>query len=125
MSVPMAGADALSWHDVGGPHRGRLAGRVLRIYRASNNKVIALDTVTAMEEMQKVTSTKFHRSVVRHVARQLLYHTGVSRVVASITVMGDFSSLSVDMNVATWNRPDNENSIVIDMSDLAQVGDTV
>lgn len=125
MSSPTAGADMLSWHDVGGPYRGRQAGRILRVYRASCGKVIAVDNVVAMEDVQKVNATKFHRSVVRHVARQLMHHTGVSRLVATISVMGDFSTLSVDMNLATWIRPENENTFSIDMSDLPQVGDTV
>ena len=125
MSGPTAGADMLSWHDVGGPHRGRQAGRILRVYKAECGKTIGIDNIVAIEDVLKINTTRFHHSVSRHVSRRLLHHTGVSRIIVTITVIGDHGSLSLDMNEATWVKPTNENNIVINMNDLPQVGDTI
>lgn len=122
---PTAGADMLSWHDVTGPHKGRQVGRVVRVYKASCGKTIGIDDLALIEDVQKISMTRFHHSYSRRVRRRLLHHTGVSRTISTITVIGDHTSLSEDMNTATWDKPENENDVVLDMSDLPQVGDSI
>jgi hypothetical protein len=126
MTTPLSELESSLYLRNVGPQQGRLAGQIMRIYRASCGKTIGFDTISAIEDVRKITSTKFHHSVSRHVDSKRIWETDVSRVISTVRVIGGVNmTLSEDLNSAVFIRPENENNIEIDMSDLPQVGDSI
>ncbi|MBD3268467.1 hypothetical protein GF373_17505 [bacterium] len=109
-----------------GPHRGSIVGKLIRIYKNADKKVIGFDTVHLVCEVQKISQNKFHCRAERKVQRDLVHHTGETRVISYITVMGDYSEIEDDFSAASWPAQNEYlNDIFVDMSDLPSVGDSI
>lgn len=107
----------------------RDTGSVLRIYKNSSNKVIAIDEISVTTDTRRITIDRFHHSSTwKH--KRTLFHLGVGdRVVYKILMLGDYSSITEDggdyLN-ATWDGSSaNENNAVMNFDALAKVGDTL
>lgn len=113
----------------------REIGNICRIYKNSNDKIIAIDDISVTANILRLGSTstniKFHRSVDKITPCRTLLHLGVGdRVVSLIQQIGDYSSVTDDSGnyyVTTWNKSsNNENDIEISLEPyVASIGDTI
>lgn len=109
----------------------RRLGHVCRIYKNASGKVIALEEVEVTVDKHKIKIDKYHRAVDKiNVGRNTIYLDSGSRVVATVQILGNFSSVEEnggDYLVYTWNKAsDNENDIQVSLEGkVAQIGDTV
>jgi hypothetical protein len=113
--------------------QSRQLGSACRIYKNSAGKVIAVDYVAVnVDKTQIQGNNKFHVSVNSiDVDRKLLHLTvGGSRVVSTIMMIGDYSSIqenSGNFFIAQWNAGSaDENDVQLSFeSKVAKIGDTV
>jgi hypothetical protein len=103
----------------------RKAGTIYRIYKNADKKILAFDDISIQEEIQKVNETRFFSRTQKIIKRTYVHETLRDRVIAVITVMGDYSSISEDFSEATWANSDTTNNIVITFEELPVVGDTI
>ena len=115
-----------------GGQKTRRLGSLCRIYKNSASKIIALESVEITADWVDLPNHQFFRSINSvNVARQLVHLTvGGSRVIASVQIMGDYSSIEENGGnflVATWNKKsDDENDVVVSLEDyVGVIGDTV
>ena len=108
----------------------RQIGSAMRIYKNSAGTVIAIDNIAVVAETRKVSASKFHFSAHPTRKRTCLYLGVGTRVVASILVIGDFTTLTDDSGdhlTATWPAQ-NTGYNDVEISFLvvgARIGDTL
>lgn len=112
-----------------GTSQTRRLGWAMRIYRNSNNKIIASDCIEITADKRRISKEQFHRSAYLHYDRTT-YHLAVgNRSVTLIQMLGDYSSVedaTGNYLNATWDAStDNENDVTIDLSSLPQLGDVL
>lgn len=112
-----------------GPMQTRQIGWALRIYRNSDNKVIALDDIAIVADTRRINPQQFHHSARKKYHRMLL-HLGIgNREIAIIQMLGDYMEIdeaSGDYEWAKWEATsDNENEVEITFNDLPKLGDTL
>lgn len=113
----------------------RQIGHICRIYKNSNDKVLAIDEISVTANVLRTgntsTDVKFHISVDKITPERMLLHLEVgSRVVASIQQIGNYDSVTIDSGdylLVTWNKEsDNENDVQFSLEPyVAKIGDTV
>jgi len=114
-----------------GSRTTRQIGEVTRIYKNSDNCVLAIDDITITADVMRISETKFHISVHSVTPCRTLTYLGTgNRVISKIQVVGVFSSVSEDAGnylVYTWlAKSENENDVVISLSPYVSVlGDTI
>jgi hypothetical protein len=113
---------------MGGPTTTRKYGCVSRIYKNSNNKVLAIVCIDILVDTLKISPTKFHNSAYK-ITDTTKYHLELgNRTVAIIQMCGNYSSLSEDSGnylTATWQGKENINDFTISFEDLPQLGDVI
>jgi hypothetical protein len=110
---------------ISGSNPGRSIGYAYRVYKSANRKVIAVDEISIIEDVIKTNTRQFHHRAHRENTRMLVHHTDVDRHIVYITMLGDYTSITEDLNQATWVKPSAENAVVIEFNDLPQVGDLI
>jgi hypothetical protein len=112
-----------------GPYGTQQLGSVTRIYKNTNDLVIAIDDVSIVGDTRKVGDGKFHRSGKRTYRRFLFNLETGNRTITAIQMIGDYSSITEDagnFNSATWTDSTGDaNDIVVSFADLKQLGDSV
>lgn len=109
----------------------RRLGKICRIYKNSLGTIIATESVEIVADQRRLTAERFHRSVnTINVSRTAFHLDTNSRVVATIQVFGDFSSIETNGGnyfIATWNKSSpNENDVTTSIEGkVAEIGDTV
>lgn len=111
----------------------RRLGSGCRIYRNVADIILALDQFEVTINTQQLPSgpIMFHRSVDSiHVSRMLIHLDQGSRVVSTIQMIGDYSSITTDAGdylIVTWDANSvDENDVVISFEDkVSKVGDSV
>lgn len=109
----------------------RQIGHICRIYKNSNDKVIAVDDIEIVGNCMRISDVKFHISVDKIAVNRTLLHLGVgNRVVDTINMIGNYSSVTDDIGnylVCTWEAASqNENTVEISLEPYVSViGDTV
>jgi len=127
-----------------GPQQTRSIGCACRIYRNSDNKVIAIDDINVIADTVQLgnnanvfpnvypgdmnISNRWHRAAHMQFKRMLL-HLGIGdRVVAKIQMIGNYKTIdtiSGDYLEAKWQGCDDEDDIPVTFASLAKVGDTL
>jgi len=119
---------------LGGTHqKTRRLGSGLRIYKNAAGDVIGLDSFEVTVNVQRLIEgfVTFHRSVDGiNISRTLIHLNTGSRVVATIQMVGDYSSITTDAGdffVATWlAATSEENDVEITFENkVAKLGDTI
>jgi len=107
----------------------RQTGWALRIYKNSDNKVLAMDDIAVVTDTRRISATNFHHSSRWTSKRTLIELSEGTRVVSKILMLGDFDSYTNDSGnykTATWNAvSENENSVTMTFEDLPEIGDTL
>lgn len=110
----------------------RQLGSACRIYKNAAGKVIAVDHLAIQADKMQLRDGKFHVSVNTIDSDRKLLHlvAGGSRVVASIMMIGDYSSLEENAGnflIAQWNKASaDENDVQVSFEQkVAVIGDTI
>jgi len=127
-----------------GPQQTRHIGNACRIYRNSDNKVIAIDDISITADIVQLSnntnilnspypgnntaSQRWHASAVMHSHRCLLHLGTGDRVVAKIQMLGNYKSIetiSGDYLEAIWAGCDSDDDLPVSLNNLAKVGDSI
>lgn len=113
-----------------GSFKTRQIGTVCRIYKNSNDTVIAIDDIAVVADTTRLHQLeKFHLSARPTHARTLFYLETANRTIATIQVFGNFDTVDVDggdYTSATWSGIEGSSGdVVIDFKHLPKVGDTI
>jgi hypothetical protein len=103
----------------------RKAGTIYRIYKNADKKILAFDDISIQEEVQKINETKFFSRTQKVVKRTNVHETLRDRTIATITVVGDYSTINEDFSEAIWTSSGASDNIVITFEDFPCIGDIV
>ena len=103
----------------------RVVGKVCRIYKNSADIIIAMDDIFIIEESRHTRKNGLSLRTASRKHHRTLFHLGGDRVVASIQLFGNYSSLSDDHLTIIWSGDSITNDIEQTLVDLPQVGDTL
>lgn len=114
------------------PSSTRQLGTACRIYKNSAGKVIALDHIAVNVEKEQISRGRYdvHMTSV-DVKRTLLHLTvGGSRVISTIQMIGDYSSIQENAGnffVVVWDAASaDENAVELSLEPyVSAIGDTV
>lgn len=114
------------------PSSTRQLGHACRIYKNSAGKVIAIDEINVNVNKEQINLAKFIVSLDKvDIDRTILHLTvGGSRIVSSIQMLGDYSSIqenSGNFFIVRWDAASaDENYVEFSLeSYVAKVGDTI
>lgn len=107
----------------------RQTGWALRIYKNSDNKVLAIDDITVITDTRRITLERFHHSS-RWTSKRTLIHLGIGdRIISTVQMLGDYDLITEDSGdylTATWSAAsENENDVVMLFDTLPKTGDTL
>lgn len=107
----------------------RQMGWALRIYKNSTDKILAIDDISVITNIRRITTDRFHHSANFRSKRMLMNLASGGRVVAKVQMMGDYNSITTDSGdylSATWDAASvNENAVTMSFDALAKIGDTL
>jgi len=112
-----------------GSSTSRQIGKLCRIYKNLNGAILAIDDVAIVADTQRIHKLGiFHQSAVPHHQRELFHMDTTSRVIATIQIFGDYSSITIDDGkylTGTWKNDENTNDVIISFEYLPTVGDVI
>lgn len=108
--------------------QSRRMGSATRIYRNSDNCVIAIDDISVTYDSHWLPNRTVHNSVNLSHSRQLLYLGTGDRIVASIQMIGDFESITEDSGnylTAVWATDSSAPSHSVGLGSVSKLGDAI
>lgn len=108
----------------------RRLGKICRIYKNSDDKVIALDEIEIVVCESRIKQDLFHLAVDKINKGRMLLHLGEGdRVVAKIQQLGNYTSIEENSGnylIPTWVTGPNTNDVTTSIeAHVSVIGDTV
>lgn len=107
----------------------RQIGSATRIYKNSDDKVLAVDDIAIVSDIHKVGPDKFHRSANKKYTRTLFNLAVGNRTITLVQMIGDYTSIEEDAGdylTAVWAGDSvSTNDIDISFGDLKKLGESV
>lgn len=102
----------------------RQLGHACRIYKNADDTTLAIDDISIVENTRHTKDGKMLRTGYLKTSR-VLVNFGGSRTISDIKMMGNYTSITADLKVATWAGNANSNDVEVSLSELPQIGDTL
>lgn len=103
-------------------------GTACRIYKNSDNKVIAIDDICIIGDLKRITADRYFYSTSCEVKRSLFHLANNNRVISTISMIGNYSSVEYDagnFRSALWEQADNTDDVDLVFTSVSFIGDEI